>query len=397
MPNPFSNKLLLALAFVALMVVAGLLWYSNQLVSSLAEKEERLVHFWAATAEHIYNAEPDAGTLFLIDHVLLRTDTSMFQVPALLTDSAGQRILQHNLTLPSGVHGPDSARYLQEVLMDIQSSGEFSPIRLELPGGSSQFVYFRESDEVLQLRYFPYITVVVLVLFMGIVFLTYYFLQKSQLNRVWVGLARETAHQLGTPISALVGWVELLKLQAETDAAQASGAEIAHELEKDIQQLELIADRFSKIGSRPELVSHNLAESIRKSVAYYQKRASASVQWVLEDQTHGQNQAQVSPILFEWVIENLLKNALDAQARNIRVVLETRGNQLLVDVQDDGKGIPPSLVRKVFRPGFTTKKRGWGLGLSLAKRIIEEYHAGRIFVKHSEPEQGTTFRIQLPR
>jgi signal transduction histidine kinase len=372
------------------LIVVGSLWYSNRLVSELAAKEQRLVQFWARTAEHIFN-HPEQDNLFLFENVLLISDSSMFYVPAILADSSGKRALTHNLNMPMGLSPADSARYVARELEAMRTNA-YTPIRVHLPGDDYQWVYFRESDEVLQLRYFPYFTLIVVGVLLGAVFLSYVLAQRSQTNKVWVGLAKETAHQLGTPLTALIGWQEIIKLNAQ----RPDELEMAEELGKDIHQLEVITERFSKIGSAPELVPTAIGKSLEKSVNYYRKRASQKVSIELSNQLAPGLSLMLSPVLFEWVLENLIKNALDAGAHHIVVSAEPHGHSAHIEVRDDGKGIPPGKVKHVFKPGFTTKKRGWGLGLSLSRRIIEDYHRGRIDVKHSEVGVGTTFRIQLP-
>lgn len=387
----FQRNGILVLSVVAALIVGASLWYSNQLVQELASREQRLVQFWARSAEYIYN-NTDGEAEFLLENVLLRSDSSIFSIPAILSDSAGTTVLQHTLHIEAELAAPDSLAVLEEEFERMRSHPDFRPVKLNLPGGGYQLVWYRESDEVLQLRYFPYITLLVVLVVLGIIFLNNWLAQRSQLNKVWVGLAKETAHQLGTPISALMGWVELIRLNARTP----DDVETADELHNDVHQLEVIADRFSKIGSEPELSLHPVVASLRKSADYYRKRSPAGSTIELNLECREGLLLQLSPVLFEWVIENLLRNALDAEARNISITAQQKDSSLTIDVQDDGKGIPPRHAKRVFRPGFTTKQRGWGLGLSLAKRIVEEYHHGRIMVRHTEPGVGTTFRVVLP-
>lgn len=375
----------------AVLLVAGLLWYSNHLVSQLAEKEERLVRFWADAAEHIYNST-DADANFLLENVLLKDDDPMFYVPAILTDSSGQRPLMHNLEFSEGISQQDSIEQLNQRLEEMQSSTAYDPIRVTLPDSTYQLVFFRETDELRQLRYFPYITVVVVLLFLGFVFANVYLSQRSQLNKVWVGLAKETAHQLGTPISALMGWIGLLDANAETE----DDREIVEELEKDVDKLNVIAERFSKIGSDPDLRPTMPGQLLERSVRYFQRRSASKVNITLAAELPTGFQMPLSAALLEWVIENLIKNALDAGATQVKLHAQLLGKQLIIEVNDNGRGISQKNARAIFRPGFTTKKRGWGLGLSLARRIVEHFHKGRIALKHSEPGKGTTFRITLP-
>jgi signal transduction histidine kinase len=243
-----------------------------------------------------------------------------------------------------------------------------------------------------QLRYFPYIQFAIILFFLGLSYLIFSTARRAEQNRVWAGMAKETAHQLGTPISALSGWVDYMRLTETNPETQ----KVIPEVEKDIERLELIAQRFSKIGSAPELVSVNLQKEIARSVEYIRRRASGKVS-INFHSSDEKIEAMISPPLFEWVIENLLKNALDAISGSgaIDIYVSKQGKKVYVDVKDSGKGIPSGKFNTVFRPGFSTKKRGWGLGLSLAKRIVEEFHGGKIFVKESSVGKGTTFRIVL--
>jgi signal transduction histidine kinase len=283
----------------------------------------------------------------------------------------------------------DSA-YLKRELAEMKESRP--PIDIEYSKNAHSYIYYRDSILLTQLKYFPYIQFTIILLFLAIAYLTFSTSRRAEQNRVWVGMAKETAHQLGTPISALSGWVEHMKLIVTSPEA----ASTIPEVEKDIARLELIAHRFSKIGSTPELASTNLLQEIDRNIQYIRRRASGKV--IINIHSTDQNiEALISPPLFDWVLENLLKNALDAIGGNgtIDITLSKQGKQVFVDVKDSGKGIPSSKFKTVFRPGYSTKKRGWGLGLSLAKRIIEEYHRGKIFVKESQVGKGTTFRLTL--
>jgi signal transduction histidine kinase len=361
------------------------------LVTQLAAKEERLVAFWAEVAEYIYSNQNDES-FFLINNVLLHSPDRppVVSVPAILTDSLAQAPLMHNLDFGGRYSPRDSARQVLREFEAMKSSPDFKPIRIELPTGGYQWVYYRETDELRQLRIFPVLTLGVLVVFLGFLIVNFVIAQRSQLNKVWVGLAKETAHQLGTPISGLIAWVELLKLQPETDP------ELAVELEKDVQKLKLIADRFSKIGSSPDLVPTNLVQILEEALAYARRRSPRGMHFSLHSELPPDFSPPLSPLLFGWVIENLLRNAVDAGATEIKLYAFMRGKQFVVDIEDNGSGMTRKVMRSVFKPGFTTKKRGWGLGLSLAQRIINSYHKGSISIRFSEPGKGTTFRVQLP-
>lgn len=388
---PRAYSLVVMLSGLALVVVAASLWYSNRLVGRLAAKEERLVEFWAEVAEHIYNN--GAGAAFLVDKILLQNPerAPVVSVPAILVDANGTPIM-NNYKFGGRYSPQDSLARIEAELADMRANPNFQPIRIELPDGSVQRVFYRETDELIQLRYFPYITFGVLGFFVVVMILNVVVVQRSRLNKVWVGLAKETAHQLGTPISGLMAWSALLREQAADPATE----ETVEALERDIGKLERVADRFSKIGSPPQLVPVDLEALVERVHAYYRRRSAHSVAFETVNNLPPGFRVPVSVQLFEWVLENLFKNALDANAHRIAVYLFQRGKWVYLDVEDDGQGMTRAVAKRIFRPGYSTKKRGWGLGLSLAQRIVRVYHKGRISVKHTEPGKGTAFRIQLP-
>jgi signal transduction histidine kinase len=258
-------------------------------------------------------------------------------------------------------------------------------------------VHYGESTLITRLRYLPYIELAVVALFIFIGYVSFSYIKRSEQSNIWVGMARETAHQLGTPISSMMGWVELLRLQ--TGASDPKIVETLHDMDNDLQRLQKIANRFSRIGSKPDLKEENLIEIIGKVIAYFQRRIPQTgkrVQIALEYTSPVA--ANVNSELFEWVIENLIKNGLDAietGAGKITIAVSDRADTVNIDVIDTGKGIDVTYRKEVFRPGFSTKKRGWGLGLSLSQRIIESYHRGKLILKESKPGSGTTFRIKL--
>jgi signal transduction histidine kinase len=263
--------------------------------------------------------------------------------------------------------------------------------------GITNYIYYRQSTIISYLEWFPYIQFSLLFVFFTLAYLTFSSIRKSQQERIWVGMAKETAHQLGTPLSSLMGWIENLKtLYPEDEQIKM----ICEEMNRDLDMLEIVAGRFSKIGAKPELSSHNLFDRIKSHYDYIIQRAPKKVKLEFPDFEHTHPVfVSINAILFDWVIENLLKNALDAMDGKGLIKVEVTENQrfVFIDVSDSGKGIPKSLFNKVFKPGFSTKKRGWGLGLSLSKRIVSDYHSGKIFVKQSVLNQGTTFRVQLPK
>ena len=280
---------------------------------------------------------------------------------------------------------------LQREFKKMQKHGP--PIEINLGGGEKQYLYFRESYLLRNLRYFPVVQMVVIFLFIGLAYFAFSASRKAEQNQVWVGMSKETAHQLGTPISALMAWTEILKMK-DIDTT------LIEEFEKDIQRLEKITERFSKIGSAPELLRTNVVEVLTSTISYLKSRFSNKVVF---EKTYDENsdfQVPLNAALFSWVIENLCKNAIDAMENNkgkITISISEKEDQLRIDISDTGKGIPKKYYKTIFRPGYSTKKRGWGLGLSLAKRIIEIYHNGKIFIKQSEINKGSTFRIILKK
>ena len=292
-----------------------------------------------------------------------------------------------------------SSRYVNNIPQDTvgyfvakiaQLKGKNPAIEIDIDGLEKQYIYYDDSILLKQLSYFPYVQLSIIALFLILLLWAFTSDKRSEQNLVWVGLSKETAHQLGTPITSLLAWVEILKAKYKDD-------DIIHEMGKDVDRLRTIAERFSKIGSKPSLEENNLVGVVEHTVHYMENRTSRRISYTVE------SASEVIPVmlnvpLFEWVIENLCKNAIDAMDGDgkIDVSMMIEGKRVIVDVTDNGKGIERGKFKAVFRPGYTTKRRGWGLGLSLVKRIVEEYHQGKIFVKSSEVGKGTTFRISLP-
>lgn len=268
-------------------------------------------------------------------------------------------------------------------------SDQHEPLAIEI-NDRPALVYYEDSFLLTQLKYYPLAQLGVIGLFMVIAYLLFSTARKAEQNQVWVGMSKETAHQLGTPLSSMIGWVELLKVEPSTE-------QIAVELEKDVARLQVVTERFSKIGSQPRLELNNLSELLRKSIEYFESRSRGNVDFIAK--IPNDVMAVINEPLFEWVIENLIKNALDAMDGKGQIVVEVdvQETRILIDVSDTGKGIAQSKFKTVFQPGYTSKKRGWGLGLSLSKRIVKDYHRGKIYVLKSEPNSGTTFRISLKR
>ena len=279
---------------------------------------------------------------------------------------------------------------IDEELEEIKNSGAAPIVGAD---GYGKYLYYKQTRMLTLLEYFPWIQALLFMAFIGIGYLAFSTARRAEQNQVWVGMAKETAHQLGTPITAIIAWLEHLKIMKPDDE---DTMEIVSELENDVERLNLIADRFSKIGSAPKLEKLNVAAQLEDCREYMQKRAPRKVTFDFPEQDQ-QFFADINPPLFNWVIENLIRNALDAMdgKGEISAKLSQDSTHVIIDLSDTGSGIPPNKLKTVFEPGFTTKKRGWGLGLSLAKRIIESYHSGKIFVRNSVLEKGTTFTIKL--
>ena len=367
-----------------LVMVVLVIAYSSFLASNLREVEHDRVQLLAKAYEEIAKItdETQDRDLTLPSDIIEQNNT----IPVIIVDDQGDF---ESKNFPRVKNYNDVLAELQKIRQDGAQG-----IVFEGPG-FRKTIYYKESILNKYITYFPFFILLVLLTFMGIGYVTITSARQAEQNRVWVGMAKETAHQLGTPISAIVAWIEHLKSMSEDSP---ENMEILAELENDVGRLDLIADRFSKIGSAPKLESHNIIEELHKTGIYMQRRASRKVRFEFPDRTMPPINVDMNAPLFNWVIENLLRNALDAMDGEglIKAEVHRDGHMVHIDISDSGKGIPSSKQKLVFKPGFTTKKRGWGLGLSLARRIIEEYHGGKIYVKKSEANVGTTFAIKLP-
>ncbi len=306
-------------------------------------------------------------------------------VPVIYTDSTKMNVIASGNIDSSKIH---DTTFLKTTLITMSSQNQ--PIEVEFGDGSKSYIFYQESKLLTQLKYYPYVMFGTIGMFLLIAYLLFSTARKVEQNQVWVGMAKETAHQLGTPLSALIAWLEYLR-------STGLNPETATEIEKDIKRLETITERFSKIGSIPKLDYVDLLPVLNESVNYIKLRTSKNVLFTIDTDNQTEVLAQLNVPLFEWVIENLCRNAVDAMNGNgsITIKLSDQTQYVYIDITDTGKGIPKSKYKTIFEPGFTTKERGWGLGLSLTKRIIENYHSGKIFVKNSEIDKGTTFRIVL--
>ena len=325
----------------------------------------------------------------IINSFITETVINSASVPVVYTDSTQSHVLHFGKI-------DTASTYFQEYGVNDGSlltyiKGENEPLQIQLGNNEVNYIFYRNSNLVRQLRYFPYVQLGIIGLFLIISYFLFSTARRGEQNRVWAGMSKETAHQLGTPISSLVGWVEILRSQGVDES-------ITTEIEKDVHRLETIADRFSKVGSVPEPQPENLQKVLMESLSYMEARTSKKIIYEFDWDLENDIQVPISRQLFEWVIENLCRNAIDALPGNgiIRTEVTRSGNRIHIDISDTGKGIPKNQWKTIFRPGFTTKKRGWGLGLSLAKRIVEEYHKGKIYVKDSVPDKGTVIRIVLP-
>lgn len=373
-------KLLLLL--IALAIGVGSLLYTNRLVKKLSAEEKKKVELWANATRQISDINAEPGDISFALSVLTDNTT----VPVILTDGSHQIISTRNL---DSLRLEDSM-YLAAELAEMKQQHE--PIEIAFAEDQKNFIFYKDSYLLTQLRYYPYFQLAVIALFLGVSYLAFSSSRKAEQNQVWVGMAKETAHQLGTPLSSLMAWLEYLKSKPQPE-------EHLPEIEKDIVRLNTITERFSKIGAAPALKKENMTGVLQSSIDYIRTRTSSRVIFSLQNQQSYDVEAPVNVPLFEWVLENLFKNAIDAMSGegSITVRIADQNQFVYIDVSDTGKGIPKSKYKTVFKPGYTSKNRGWGLGLSLSKRIVEEYHGGQIFVKSSEPNKGTTFRIVLKK
>ncbi len=378
----YTQKLLWKRMLLIIAVSIGLfsLWYTNKLVQKLAHEEEKKVLLWANATKALLKSEGDFN--FLLD-IIKDNET----IPTILVDDKGKYISSRNL---DSVKSNDE-KYIAEQLQIMMAQHEPIKILYDEKNQHYNYLYYKNSIILTQLKRYPYYQLSIIAIFILISYFAFSASRKAEQNQVWVGMSKETAHQLGTPISSLNAWINLIRETEKIDQE-----ELLVELENDVKRLERITERFSKIGSAPDLKSENVGEVLSNSIAYLKPRVSEKVilELINEDP---ETTALMNIPLFEWVIENLCKNAIDAMTGEGKITMNiiSEAEKVTIDISDTGKGMSPSKFKTVFKPGFTTKKRGWGLGLSLAKRIIEEYHNGKIFVKESTPDKGTTFRIVL--
>ena len=376
---------------VSVVISVSSIYYTNILVDQLKDRERNQVRLFAKALEYTSN-DANSNILFITEEIIYKNNS----IPTMLVDESGAILNHTNVDIDVKWTPERKDKELHKELEEMKKAFPAIPILLRDPTTDEvfgkQFVYYKNSLLLIQLIAYPYIQLSVIAIFGFISYLAFNYSKTAEQNRVWVGLAKETAHQLGTPLSSLMAWVEVLK-----DDPQIRGKGIVEELDKDIAKLRIVTERFSSIGSTPTLKDENIHQLITNVVSYLRPRVSAKINFEVYALSES-IRAMVHAPLFEWVIENLCKNAVDAMGSSGTIAIKIlRGSErkVFIDISDTGKGMPKSLIPNVFKPGFTTKKRGWGLGLALAKRIIEMYHQGKIFVKYSEENQGTTFRIVL--
>lgn len=389
----------MGLMIVSVILVAGFIFMSSRIVRDLAEQERDRMQIWAnATKELATMGNDDSGGAAAQTDVdfLLSIIEGNHNIPVLLVDDQGEIMLHRNFHLPEPIDSlapyaisDANMVYLKKKLARLQNSS--NKIEIKIDYHTTQHLYYEDSTTLRRLAWFPYIQLAVMLIFLAVAYLALISVKKAEQNRVWVGLSKETAHQLGTPISSLMAWTQMLD-------AMGTDKSIVADMDKDVHRLSVIADRFSKIGSMPDKELTFINEAVEQSLAYMRTRIPKRVTLTIHIDDAQNCGIMLCQSLFEWVMENLTKNAVDAMdgEGSLDITVTSTPDQALILVKDTGKGIARKNFKNVFNPGFTTKKRGWGLGLTLVKRIIEEYHDGRIYIKESELGRGTTFAIELP-
>ncbi|TAK65946.1 MAG: HAMP domain-containing histidine kinase [Bacteroidetes bacterium] len=401
MATPRSANIKIGLLVTAVAIVLGTLYYTQSIVEQLLKKEHEIAQLYAHSLEFIANSPADQSDYgFIFTEVIGSID-----FPMILTDSANQPIEPfhlntRNILLPESNSDAEQREFLSEMIKKLDNENKPIKVIIRVPFGDIiQYLHYGESEIITKLRLLPIVEIVVAGVFIIMGYLGFSYIKRSEHGNIWVGMAKETAHQLGTPLSSLLGWIEMMKIHAEQNPRQM---EVVNEMQHDLIRLQKVTDRFSKIGSKPNYNDEDLNEVIQAVIAYFQKRLPSrfgegqTIELSIETTEH--ITAKINRELFEWVIENLIKNAVDAIEESkgkITFSIFRKGSHIIIDAKDTGKGIDMKYKKDIFRPGYSTKKRGWGLGLSLSKRIIETYHKGKLFVKESKLGKGTTFRIRL--
>jgi signal transduction histidine kinase len=391
MNGPVKSNFKIFLLIGALAIVVGMLLYSQQMIRELTDKQRDVIDLYAKSIRYISNPSSETGDFtFVFDEVIRAID-----FPIILTDPHNNPLYSKNLEITGVKTKEDSLAFFRATLADMDERNE--PIRVAFNDTLVlNYVHYGDSHLIQQLRWLPYLELSLAAIFIFIAYMGFSYIKRNEQSSIWVGMAKETAHQLGTPLSSILGWLEMAKADARDNSKLSASLQ---EMTNDVERLNKVTGRFSKIGSKPDLKEENLAEVIQGVMNYISKRLPHTGNKVdLVIRTPGIFPVRINRELFEWVIENLMKNALDAMdgsTGTISISLSRIGSRTIVDITDTGKGIDPKLHKEVFRPGYSTKKRGWGLGLSLSRRIIEDYHKGKLYVKQSTPGAGTTFRIRL--
>ncbi|WP_026951810.1 sensor histidine kinase [Algoriphagus mannitolivorans] len=367
---------------VSFLIGSGSIWYTNILVAELRDRESRQIQLLSAALE--YAATTTENLTFINQEIIQQN----YSIPIIMVDSEGNPLEFRNIKFRKNASEEDSLRTLEKELLEMQD--EYEPIHLQ---EADIRVFYRNSELLTNLRYYPYIQLAVILLFGALAYALFNQSKIAEQNRVWAGLTKETAHQLGTPIASLMAWIDYLR----NSPVWEENKEIIQEMDKDVVKLRMVTERFSSIGSKPVIQAENLYEVIEETITYLRPRISTKVELIINADSKDLD-AMMNKPLFEWVVENICKNAVDAMKGKGRITIDVMQDSdkfVIVDITDTGKGIEKRNFKKVFNPGFSTRQRGWGLGLTLAKRIVEGYHGGKIFVKQSEVGKGTTFRIML--
>ena len=391
LPVSRMGNLKILLLVLASVFVLGLLFFSQRLTDQLLAREYEVVSLYARSLEYVANNDPAAGDLSFAFEVIRTID-----FPMITTDAKNNKIDSRNIDT-TGIDPEQQDKFFRDLIVEMDQNNQ--PIRVAINDTLVlNYVHYGESALIRQLRWLPVSEITLATIFVLIAYVGFSTIKRGEQSNIWVGMAKETAHQLGTPLSSIMGWIERMRDDAKD---QPRIMDTVSEMEQDVNRLNKVAARFSKIGSKPDLHEESLTEVLTDAIQYIGKRIPKSGKKVdLMIENPGNYAVQMNRELFEWVIENLMKNALDAlegAPGRISFAISASDRWTTIDVTDTGKGIDPKLHKEIFRPGFSTKKRGWGLGLTLAKRIIEDYHKGKLFVKQSAPGEGTTFRIRLPK
>ena len=390
-----TKKWKFALLSFAIIIGISSLFVTNLLVNELKNEESKKIELWADATKHLVSITGEGDYSLAIKII-----NENKNIPVILVDACDSILESKNFGIHTkidsffislGLYNPKkiTKKILRKELNSIKEDGD-EPIEVNIIG-DKQWIYYKDSALLNRLRYYPIYQLGFISLFMFIAYFIFNSSRKSEQNQVWAGMAKETAHQIGTPLSSLMAWLELLKEKPEN-------SKMVKEMEKDISRLETITDRFSKIGSKAELTKTNIVELINHCIEYLKSRMPINSRFIVEAENKNII-TPLSPILFEWVIENLVKNAVDAIKGKGEIIISINENNtnVIINIKDNGEGINQTILKNIFKPGVTSKKRGWGLGLSLSKRIIEEYHKGNIFVMQSEKGVGSTFTIELPK